>query len=127
MSATMAVKEKKVSFAGKDYVIRKMALGKYADFSEKLEQLLPNKEEIATMIRGEAGDRIEVIMRLFKSAPRTFAELIHIATGVPEKELLEALPEEVMDLAEEVYQLNEIDKLGERVKKVLRMGQAEVK
>jgi hypothetical protein len=122
MPSAMLSREEKISFNEKDYAVKKMALGQYAKFSEKLEELLPNKAAMLALIQGSPADRIETILSLFKAAPEKLAELTSIASGISRDEILDATPDEVLDLLETVYRINEIDKLGERVKKVLSLG-----
>jgi hypothetical protein len=112
-----------IRFAERPFQVRKMSLGQYAEFSAKLEELLPSREDMESLIQGSAADRMQMVMAIFKRAPLRFGELMHIATKIPLETLMEATPDEVLDLAEQVYQLNGIDQLGERVKKVLSLGQ----
>jgi hypothetical protein len=120
---TVAVsREQKLEFNNKTYLVKKMTLGQYAKFSQKLEELLPDKEQMEALMVGEPAERIQALMDLFKRAPVRFAELMEIASNIPLEQLLEATPDEVFDLAGVVYEFNEIDRLGDRIKKVLSLG-----
>jgi hypothetical protein len=120
---TVAVsREQKLEFNGRTHLLRKMTLGQYAKFSQKLEELLPDRAQMQALLAGEPADRVQALMDLFKRAPERFAELMEVATGIPVEQLLESTPDEVFDLAAMVYEFNEIDRLGDRIKKVLSLG-----
>jgi hypothetical protein len=120
---TIAVsRERRIEFNDQTYTIKKMTLGQYAKFSQKLEELLPDRQHMEALMTGEPAERIQAMMDIFKNAPMRFAELIEVAANIPVERLLEASPDEVFDLAGIVYEFNEIDKLGDRIKKVLSLG-----
>ena len=123
MGSITLSKERKIEFNDKTHVIRRMTLGQYARFMEVLEEIIPNREQLVLLIEGATADRFEVVMGLLKNAPSKIADLAEIASGIPSDEILAAYPEELFALGQQVYDLNNMKELGDRIKKALSLGQ----
>ena len=116
-------REREFKFNDKKYTVKRMTLGQYAKFMEALEGLIPNRERLATLIEGATADRFDVVMDLLKTAPNKIADLAQIASGIPAKDVLDAYPEEIFELGRQVYDINNMKELGDRIKKALSLGQ----
>ena len=120
-------REKEIKFNEKSYVVKRMTLGQYARFMEVLQEVIPGREKLVTLIEGATADRFEVVLDMLKTAPGKISELAHIASGIPSEDVLNAYPEELFELGNQIYQINNLGELGGRIKKVLSLGQAQAK
>ncbi len=132
---------KEIFYNGKPYTLKKIPIKNWTIFIEELQKV---EKDFKILIKqpwykkifktvsskiyngemGEYGEIYEKIVYSLKNYPSKITHLLFIATQIPEEELIEGSLEDLVGLAEQVWEVNNlINIFKDNLKKVLAQRQ----
>lgn len=105
-------RESSVSLGGRLVTFKKMPFGQYGRVMEAATDLFNTYDDLAKAEKS-------VISQFMGQAPEKVAKVISMATLIDAKDILDADPEEVIALFEEIFKLNNLQKILDQLKNIV--------
>lgn len=105
-----------VKLDGREVIVKKLPIGKYAEVFTALQELPKKLGSIDSLSNEEFIARIPI---LIAEALPELTKVMSVATGVPEKQILTLGLDEVTDLVAAILDVNNFEKVVANVKKIM--------
>jgi hypothetical protein len=121
---------KPLKLNGKEYVVKKIPIGKFAELMLAVEKLPNILLDVVSLEELENLDTPTIIAKLpsvLASAQDEFFKLVSVATGIEVEEIRELDFEEFIDVVTVIFELNNIQSIVNKVKNLKQTLQRKAK